>query len=85
MIPCSSQKAKAYLHNPPPVMDGAWALARASDLVLWVIPSMADGQGRALDSGSTPDAPLDYFFRAFSSSEAPAVTVGYFLFLQFGV
>ena len=52
---------------------------------MWIIPSMADGQGRALGSGSIPGDPLGYFFIAFSSSEAPAVTVGAFLLSDFGV
>lgn len=39
---------------------------------------MADGQGRALGSGSIPGDPLGYFFMTFSSSEAPAGMVGAF-------
>lgn len=46
---------------------------------------MADGQGSALGSGSTPDDPLGYFFMAFSSLEAPAATAGAFLLVNSGV
>ena len=45
---------------------------------------MADGQGRALGSGSIPVIRLVTFFMTFSSSEAPAGMVGAFFWIKCG-